>query len=101
MIAIIIRVIDHKRSSPPRRTAFQLACMTAAHITQAKTNTDTPKSPKDPTVHRWGRGVHTILYRCGACAACPPQAYKRLREALRKGQPMSALGQKPTLQPLW
>jgi hypothetical protein len=38
VIAIIISVIDHSRSLPPRSTAFQLACKIAAHITQARTN---------------------------------------------------------------
>ena len=36
--AIIISVIDHNRSLPPRSTAFQLACKIAAHTTQARTN---------------------------------------------------------------
>ena len=35
---IIINVIDHSRSLPPRSTAFQLACKIAAPITHVRTN---------------------------------------------------------------
>ena len=36
--AIIMSVIDHSRSLPPRSTAFQPACKIAAQITEARTS---------------------------------------------------------------